>query len=219
MRLRWAFLFLCGVVAAGAPPARAENLLALEVEYSADAVFGTGDKARPGRIWRTPQALRGERVDGRHAQILIVRLDRRLAWVVLPEPKVVVEAPLDSLDMQLTAALQGGAGVRQTAVGKETIDGIATTKYRVQRDEPGGTSFDGFVWRSAQGIIMRVEGKGTHKGRHGTVHARFSNVRIGRQDPAQFEQPGGFNRVVLGGGDLQGMIESLEQLGRLKLRR
>ena len=44
-----------------------------KVEYSADSIVGTGERARPGRLWRTPTALRQDLVEQRERKQTRVR--------------------------------------------------------------------------------------------------------------------------------------------------
>lgn len=213
MRRRALLLFSLAGLIAPLAAARGENLLDLRVEYTADSVVGTGNKQHNGRLWRTPTALRSETIDGKRTHTVIVRFDRGIAWVLLPELKILVETTLDGLDVPIDV-LRGGAGVKQSVAGRETIEGIATTRYRVSRNEGKGPQFDGHVWRSAQGIIMKVDGEGAHLGQRGQLRLAFRNVRIGPQDPALFEPPAGYSRMAVAGADLRALIESLQQLSR-----
>ena len=69
--------------------ARAAGPLDLVVEYSADTVVGTGEQARPGtrpgKLWRTPKALRLETQENSRQQTVIVRVDRNLAVLLVQE--------------------------------------------------------------------------------------------------------------------------------------
>ena len=186
----------------------------LGVEYVADGKFGSGDKARDGRLWRTRYALRQETPQGRGVQIIIARLDRNLAWILVPGVKVALETDLAALDLPL-GALTDGRGLRQSPRGSETIAGVATTRYWVETvDGPGappGAAFAGDVWTSPDGVLMKIDGRSNYKGRASTVRASFHNIRVGPQDPALFQLPQGYNRMQVPAEDLQAMIESFQR--------
>lgn len=187
------------------------NVLDLRVEYTADSVIGQGDKAVPGRLWRTAQALRHESEQGGKTQVVIARLDRNVGWLLLPDFKLAVEMSLESLNLPVDI-LRGGGGVKQTVVARETVNGLKTTKVRVERNAGPGARFDGFAWVTGDGVIARLQGMGESKGKRGAVDMNFRNVRIARQDPRLFELPGDYRRVRLEGMDLQALIESLEAM-------
>ena len=194
----------------------AGGLLELSVSYTADSVIGAGAKARAGHLWRTPQALRHEWVEAGQKQTVIVRLDRGLAWTLVPGTNIALETTLDGLGLVPIAALSDGARLGQTPVGQETIEGIRTTKYRVSTTPGEPNRFAGNVWSSAEGIVMKVEGTGEANGRQGNIDLAFRNVRIGRLDPELFELPANTQRVKVKGEDAQNMIEMLSRFGRAK---
>ena len=80
-------------------------------------------------------------------------------------------------------------------VGPETVNGIATTKYEIDRQIPDG-HVAGAVWLSREGIPMRCEGSYTNKkGKVQTVHWELRHVEIGAQDPSLFEVPSGYSKL------------------------
>lgn len=195
----------------------AANVLDLKTEYSATSTIGTGTDARHGLLWRTPDALRHETVEAGRPQIVIARLDRKLAWLLLPDQKLAVEMGLDAVG--LPPEILTGVGVRQTPVGQETVAGRRTTKVRIQREaEGGGPRIDGYVWTTGEGIIMKLAGATELEGRRGALDMSFGNVRVGRQDPALFELPQGYRRLALKGMNLATLLAGIEQMRALQNR-
>ena len=192
----------------------AVDVLDLRTEYAAASTVGTGAAQRHGRLWRTPLALRHETVDGSRPITVIARLDRKVAWLLVPEQKLAVEMGLDNLG--LPGALLSGAGVTQTPLGDEVMAGRRTTRVRVERAATDGTThFSGLVWTTPEGIIMKIAGTGETQGRKGSLDMSFSEVRVGRQDPALFELPDGFRRLALTGVDFETLLAGVEQLRQL----
>ncbi|HEX9461727.1 MAG TPA: hypothetical protein VGB82_03935 [Alphaproteobacteria bacterium] len=196
----------------------ATNLLDLKVEYSADTVIGSGDNPRTGHLSRTPTALRHDIDDHGQTQTVIVRLDKNAAWMVLPALKMALGTDLNGLTQ-----LSGAAGVlgaaeklKPVAVGSETIEGMRATKYRVQMNDPEAGQFDGFVWSTSQGVVLKIDGAGEQNGRRGTVHIVFRNVQIGRQDAALFEPPAGYKQVTVAPDMISTMMKTMEQMQRLR---
>jgi hypothetical protein len=196
----------------------AANVLDLKTEYSAASTIQTPKGVQHGRVWRTPTALRHEMTDGARGHTVIARIDRKVAWLLVPEQKLAVELALESFG--LPGELLTGNGIRQTPVGKETIAGLRTTKVRVEREpKPNANGrFEGHVWTTAEGIIMKVVGSGENQGRRGEVNMTFSDVKIARQDPALFELPAGYRRLALVGVDLESLMAGMEQLKGLTTR-
>lgn len=202
---------------AAATPAVA-NVLDLKTEYSAASTIQTPKGPQHGRVWRTPSAVRHEMTSDPRANTVIARLDRKVAWLLVPEQKLAIEMGLENFG--LPTELLTGAGIKQTPVGQETIAGQRTTKVRVERapGPNGNGSFDGHVWTTAQGIIMRIVGAGANQGRSGSVNINFSDVKVGQQDPSLFELPAGYRRLALVGVDFESLMAGLEQFKALGSR-
>jgi hypothetical protein len=203
--------------AAGAAPA-ATNLLELKVEYSADTVIGSGDHPKTGHLWRTPTALRHDMEDNGQAQSVIVRLDQNAAWMVMPALKLALGTDLNGLtQLSGTASVLGAAEkLKPAAVGTETIDGMRATKYRVQMNDPEAGQFDGFVWSTAQGVVLKIDGAGEQNGRRGNVRIAFKNVRISPQDATLFDPPAGYRQVTVAPAMISTMMKTMEQMQRLR---
>jgi hypothetical protein len=205
---------IIAVLAAGlwsAAPAGAANVLDLKTEYSAASTIQTPKGLQHGRVWRTPTALRHEMADDARGNTLIARLDRKVAWLLIPEQKLAIELGLENFG--LPAELLTGAGIKQTPEGQETIAGQRTTKVHVERaaNQNGNGGFDGYVWTTAQGVIMKIVGSGANQGRTGSVNISFSDVKVGQQDPALFELPAGYRRLALVGVDFESLMAGIEQ--------
>jgi hypothetical protein len=159
--------------------------------------------------------VRHEMTGDSRGNTVIARLDRKVAWLLVPEQKLAIELGLENFG--LPAELLTGAGVKQTPEGQEMIAGQRTTKVRVERapNQNGNGSFSGYVWTTAQGIIMKIVGSGANQGRTGNVNISFSDVKIGQQDPSLFELPAGYRRLALVGVDFESLMAGLEQFKAL----
>jgi hypothetical protein len=190
--------------------ADAANVLDLKTEYSAASTIQTPKGPQHGRVWRTPNALRHEMTGDARGNTVIARLDRKVAWLLVPEQKLAIELGLENFG--LPTELLTGAGIRQTPEGQETIAGQRTTKVHVERapNQTGNGSFDGYVWTTAQGVIMKIVGSGANQSRTGSVNVSFSDVKVGQQDPALFELPAGYRRLALVGVDFESLMAGLE---------
>ena len=195
----------------------APNVLDLRIDYRADSRIGDGAKPVAGRLWRTRRALRHESREGGKPQILVLRLDRRLGWLALPELGMTIETGLDELDLPV-GILDGGAGLTQTRLGREPRNGLETSKVRVERRAAQGATFDGLVWASDQGVIARIEGEAEKDAKRGRATLDFTNFTLGPLAPSYFEPPAGLQLVRVKGADLVAMLESLAALQGLGKR-
>jgi hypothetical protein len=85
--------------------------------------------------------------------------------------------------------------LKKHAVGQDTVNGIATTKYTIDETVPEGHA-RGTLWLSRDGIPMKLAGTFTGgKGKVATVRWELDHVRIGPQPAALFEPPAGFSKL------------------------
>lgn len=195
--------------------AEAAGPLDLVVEYSADAVIGTREQARPGKLWRTPMALRLETQENGRPQTVIVRVDRNLALLLVPEMRLAIETDLSGLS--LTQALLGSSDrLKSTSLGPDTVEGTRTTRWRVETSDPKAGWFRGFVWSTDRGVVMKIEGEGEHRNKRGYVHLLFRNVKIAPQDGGLFEPPGDYRRLPVSDTMLDSLLRGIEQLDRMR---
>lgn len=82
-------------------------------------------------------------------------------------------------------------------VGRERVDGIEATKYRVRFAEVEGASLIGHLWVSAENIILRVEGTTLDKEKNQSRPFRMTlrSLRLVPQALELFAVPKGFTQV------------------------
>ncbi len=201
-----------------APAAAAPDLLDLKVEYSADSVIGSGDHPRVGHLWRTPTALRHELTENGQTETVIVRLDSKTAWMIVPSLKLALGTDLEGLAQLPGAAavLDAADKLKPVAAGNAVIEGLRATQYRVRMDDPTAGQFDGYVWTTAQGIILKIDGAGEQNGQRGQVHLQFRNIHVGPQDVALFEPPAGYRQITVPPTAVEAMIKGMERIQRLR---
>jgi len=188
-RLPLATLALAAALAASAA-AQAETLGDPKIGFTAERVLVLDGQSYVGRMWNMPGEQRHEQTLPVIKPIFILRADSAIGDIVLPNLHTAVEFALP----RVLAALSRPARLGRP-VGHETVNGIATTKYAVDKTIAQGR-LTGALWLSDHGIPMRCDGSFTgHDGRISTVHWELRNVEIGRQDAALFEVPQGYSKL------------------------
>ena len=188
------------------------------MDYNATSLIGTDERAAPGRLWRTPSALRHEGKQHGRSLTVIARIDRNLCWLVLADPPFAIETDLSALDLPLDV-LSGGGDMRQIPEGRERANGLDTLRIRVERNGVSGSRFTGHVWATDQGVVARLAGEGESHGRRGRTLMNFRDVQIGPLDPRLFDAPRGVQLVRVKGGDLATVLEGIEAAGQIGQRR
>jgi hypothetical protein len=182
-----AFLF---ALAGWGGAARAQMLGDTKVGFTADRTVVFNGRSFGGRIYAMPGRQRHELDIEGMAQVILLRSDGK-GWLVVPAVKSYVEFTLGRAFAELS-----DPNLLKTPVGQETVSGVATTKYRVDHPARDGTKVEGFIWRSADGVVMKLDGAyTTRSGKPTPIRMQLSNLRIGPQDSTLFDPPPGMMQL------------------------
>jgi hypothetical protein len=167
-----------------------ETLGDARVGFSAERILIVDGQRYVGRMWHMPGEQRHEQRLSAIDPIFLLRAGNANAEVVLPQLHTVVEFALPR-----EFALLDSPDLVRRPVGQETVNGIATTKYRIDEDLAGG-HLAGTLWLSRDRIPMRCDGKfAPINGRASTFYWELRDVRLGRQDEALFRAPQGYAKL------------------------
>lgn len=168
-----------------------------KVEYSADSSMETEAGAMNGRIYSAPGKERREMDQGGKKMITIMRKDKKVTWMLMPEQKMYMEMPMDSGRPQ--PGNTSDYKIDATVVGTETVNGIKATKSKVVMTDSKGNKMGGFMWRTTDGIAVKSDVLAMGGGSKMRMKSELTNLKIGHQDPALFEIPAGYTTMSMGG--------------------
>lgn len=161
-----------------------------QIGFTAERILVFDGKRYVGRMWNMPGEQRHEQELPAAKPVFILRAASSIADILLPKLHTAVE-----LDLPPVLTMLGSPEELGNPVGAETIDGIATTKYAIDKEIADG-HVAGRLWLSRDGIPMRCEGNYTNKkGKVSTVHWELRHVEIGAQDPSLFAVPSGYSKL------------------------
>jgi len=173
-------------------------------EYSAHSITETADAKIEGDVYHAADKERREMsIEGKKTT-MIIRKDKNLMWMLMPEEKVYMQMKLgaspDKGDLS-------GYEIKRTTVGTEKIDGIMTTKSKViAKNKKDGRKFEGLWWTTKEGIPIRMDMHSVEKGKKIHIRTQLSDVKIGKQDPKLFEIPAGYTGMSMGMPDMKEMM-------------
>jgi hypothetical protein len=177
----------------------AEKMQQSRVEYSADTYFETEQLSFNGRIYHALGGKdRQEMNVGGSNQITIVRMDKQLAWVLMPESQMYMETDLktgkrDSRDVN-------DCSIDQKISGNETVNGINATRSKISMSCPDGIQYAGDMWVTKDGILVKMDATGkTKDSKVVRIKTELKNLKIATQNPALFEIPAGYTQMSMGG--------------------
>jgi hypothetical protein len=178
------------------PSFAAGPLPAPTVEYSADRVIEAEVGTIEGKVYAAKDKERTETSMKGMTSVMILRRDKQVGYMLMPAQKMYMEMDFAKAQQQ-SGGGQGADAVDITEVGKETIEGQATTKYKlIMKDGSAG----GFMWFTKDGIMVKMDTvvkSGRDKSR---MTMTLKNIKVGSQDPSLFEVPSGYNAMPNMGG-------------------
>jgi hypothetical protein len=187
------------LLASGAPAVQATLLGDASVAYSAECTVTVDGKNYVGTVFHTPGHQRHEQAVQGVQEILLLDGAAKQGVLIVPGLKSYIAFAFPKVMAELD-----DPSLRHTPVGQEVVGGVRTTKYRVDRTTADGARAQGFVWVSAQGVLMRLDGTVTRPGgtRPTAIVLALTNLIVGPQDPGLFERPPGLLKLpaaALGG--------------------
>lgn len=201
-------LIMAGLGVLVAHPTRAATPPALTVEYAADRKIETPAGDMQGRIHATPDMQRNETRVGDMTSVMILRMDKKTGWMLMPAQKMYQKLDLDKAGKQAGAVSPEHTELE--LVGRETISGHAANKYKfVAKDKSSG----GFLWYTDEGIPVKMDALSKSGGKSERMTVTLANITVGKQDPALFEVPSGYTQLPGGGPAGGGLLGGLKNEG------
>ncbi len=153
------------------------------VEFAADVVIvPKGDELMKGKIFIKGNKVRQETSEEGDTQIMIIRLDKKVTWMIDPEEKTFTEMPYRSADKtfeEWTAEKEKNARY----LGEETVSGMPCKKYETTE---GGEKT--VVWISKQfPFTIKIEDS--------EMMMEYQNIKLGALDDSLFELPAGYEKA------------------------
>jgi hypothetical protein len=194
---------LCGVlVCAGV--VHGDALPRPVVDYSADVTMrlerGVEGQSLDvtGKVYVARDRERRETTVMGHTSVVISRRDKGVSWILMPAQSMYMENQAKGEDEDPYAAWQA-AGVALTKLGRETVNGVATTKFRAEAHGKEGAMETGYIWLSKDNIPVRMVTDGADDEGSSRVTVDYTHIQVGKQDPALFEIPASYRNMTMPG--------------------
>jgi hypothetical protein len=204
-------MFLMAAAITLAASAHAASPSQPQVEYSADSLMETAEVSMKGHVNYTPTRERREMVTGSGGDkmIMIMRHDKKVAWTLMPAEKMYMEMSLSQASAQAKDDMSKYK-IEQTVVGPETLNGVNTTKSKIIMTGPKGEKMGGFMWVTKDNIVVKMDAIAIDKKDKMRFKTELTDLKVGKQDPKQFEVPAGYEKMgmpnigaMMGGEDKQ----------------
>lgn len=159
--------------------------LSFAAEFSADfSVKTKGEDEIVGKIFVKGSKIRQEVVEEGETQVMIIRPDKSLTWMVTPAEKSYMEIPYESDSQNIepwSAEREKGA----KPLGEETINGHPAKKFEIEEDGEKA-----IFWVSKKlSFPIKIEDSESVM--------EYKNIKEGSIPDSQFDVPAGYEKMTM----------------------
>jgi hypothetical protein len=184
-----------------APQATAETAkINTDAAYSATRIIEGGEQRMEQRYFQKNGATNRMEMNVHGQQsTVIVNGERGVMWILMPAQSMYMESPIDDQPFDgANVEIPDPATWEMEREGRESVNGVPATRYRVATDDGEVTRMRGHVWVSDDGIPVRTD-MVTGGDR---IQMELRDVVVGPQPDELFEPPAGYRGLSVGAGHL-----------------
>jgi outer membrane lipoprotein-sorting protein len=165
--------------------------LAQAAEFTATMVTKAGDKEIPGKIYVKDNKVRNELQVAGMASIHIMRPDKKVVWIIMPQQKAYMEMPFSQEAQQKLLPLTEEQKAKMKKVGAETVNGYACDKYETTMSHQG-KAMQVFTWLATDlGMPIKIVSA------DGSFSIEYQDIKPGEVGDSLFEVPQGYQKMKL----------------------
>src|SRR5271169_3502074 len=157
--------------------------VALAAEFSADTISTGKGRTNTGKAFFSKDRYRIDMEN--HNTSMIVRIDKKVIWTIMPNRKTYMEKAYDDMKDRPMVEQKMVGEVERKQVGAETIDGHPTKKYLVTRKSGIGQHQVYSWWATDMNFSIKTAAV------DGSWSQEYKNIKIGAQPDSLFEVPAG----------------------------
>ena len=162
-------------------------------QFSADQVITTKDGMTiQSKVYVDSGKIRTDIDAHGMSMSSIILPDEKKMYTVMQQQKMVMEMPLSDAKAKQAAAAAGGGNAKFELVVPDTVDGTATTKYKMTTDNSTKVFFWWINPATHSPVKMAAD--------DGSVTMSWKNYKTGAQDPALFQPPSGYQVMQMPAG-------------------
>ncbi|MCX5701813.1 MAG: DUF4412 domain-containing protein [Candidatus Omnitrophica bacterium] len=154
-------------------------------QFSAEMITRAGDKTQNSKVYVSDKKMRNDMA----GNIMILRLDKNVMWMIVPSDKMCMEQSLDTKMIPKTSKSIEGE-VERVSLGKEMVSGTQAEKFKVTYQGPNQQQTM-FQWLTVSGFPIKMEAI------DGSWGVEYRNISLGPQADSLFEIPEGFQKVSM----------------------
>ena len=164
----------------------------VEVSFSGTATFETEEMTTEALVYYEPGKVRDEIDMQGQKMVVIRRFDLNKFWMLMGHGMYMEVSPDEQDGKSREYKL-----VSREKVGRETVNGMETTKYKSIYETSDG-KFGGFTWFTDDNIAVKAFIVHQSKGEKQRMKFEFTSLKRGSQDDELFELPPGAKPFSMG---------------------
>jgi len=160
-------------------------------EFTATMVTKAGGVEIPGKIYVKENKVRNEVQAGGQTSIHILRPDKKVVWIIMPQQKAYVEMPITHTAQQKMLPLTEDQKAKMKKVGTETINGYACDKYETTMSHQG-KPMQVFTWVATDlGVPIKIVSE------DGSFSMEYKDIKPGQVADSLFDVPQDYKKMQL----------------------
>jgi hypothetical protein len=165
--------------------------LAQAAEFSATMVTKAGGMEIPGKVYVKGDKIRNDIQASGHPVTNIMRPDKKLVWIIMPQQNMYMEMPINQETQQKMMSLTEKQKAKMKKVGSETINGYNCDKYETTMDNQG-KSMKVYTWVATDlGVPIKVVSE------DGSFSMEYQDIKTGDVADSLFEAPQGYKKMKM----------------------
>ena len=160
-------------------------------EFTATMVTKAGGVEIPGKIYVKENKVRNEVQAGGQTSIHILRPDKKVVWIIIPQQKAYVEMPITHTAQQKMLPLTEDQKAKMKKVGTETINGYTCDKYETTMSHQG-KPMQVFTWVATDlGVPIKIVSE------DGSFSMEYKDIKPGQVADSLFDVPQDYKKMQL----------------------
>lgn len=162
--------------------------------YSADMETTTAQGTFTSRIFYKDTKMRMESTGKGRGGISIMRPDRKVMWMVMPEQKSYMEMSLDMSRQDIQSKLHDpNIKVDKEFIANDVVDKHPAKKYHMTITTDGRKEKSGYIWEATDLSNFPVK----YESEDRKMSTVWKNIKTGGVSDSVFEVPAGYKKMTM----------------------
>ena len=165
--------------------------LAQAAEFTATMITKAGGMEIPGKVYVKDNKMRNEIQAAGHSNIHIIRPDKKLVWIIIPQQKAYMEIPISQEAQQKMGILTENQKAAMKKIGTKTVNGHACDKYETTMSHQGKSMKVFTCVATDLGVPIKILSE------DGSFSMEYKDIKPEKVADSQLEPPQGYQKMKM----------------------